>query len=389
MKRWFRKWFRYPAQDILLLISFCTAAFFVLFFSYSSEKLRKFEQERYPYNAVTEIFSRGYYGSGPTPEEWTQALEAIDKYVIFCNAASRKDGYSYCPGSLVYVLISQNEPFEFSFSDGGSFESCRNTPNAIILGKGWLPYLEERDSGYVFLYYDADLTVAAFLEDYSWIEGADDFRAFILWETLTPENAAIIRERILNSRVYAYSNKSSHEEMTEELKTSLAAVYENHNYNFLTEYMGTDLTAEDLASCKAEFTVRNPKETSDMGFSWYESYRKTAFPLGILFSMLICYHTAYIWLRRRRREYTIRLIYGFSRRKITATAFAGLLRFSAVAMGIALLAGLIFLPIYRESLAATLRLLACMLAGTMVLALGSLVGIWRNLSEVATQINEE
>ena len=75
MKQWFRKCFRYPAQDILLLISFCVAAFFVLFFSFSSEKLRKFENERYPYTAVTEIYSLGYYGSGPAPEEWTQALE--------------------------------------------------------------------------------------------------------------------------------------------------------------------------------------------------------------------------------------------------------------------------------------------------------------------------
>lgn len=389
MKGYVSKFFRYPVQDAMLFLSIILACFFLLLFSVSSERLQKYSNSKLPYDNAVEFAILEYYGNGPQPSEWTEFFEKQDEFVLLCRANRKKQGYTYCPSDNIFVLISQNEPFQFAIS-GVSFEECKKVQNAVVLGKGWIPYLEKDGQNYFFEYSGVDLSVSGFLQDYAWEGDSSDYSAFIIWETLTGQAKLALQKEIKNNSVIVLSNKFDISEITNRFQSELALVYEKRNKLTLAEAIERPLTDEELESCKAKFLARNLKERNHPeDVSWYSGYWRITLPIGILFSFFSCVHIISVWLQRRRREYTIREVFGYTRNKLMMLVIGELVRYIVVALGIVMVIAFSIFPYYRESIFATARLLVIMAIGAFVVVVLCLISIWRNVARMTTQINEE
>ena len=173
-----KKCFRYPVQDLFVLLAFSIALFFVLDFSYDGEKLRAHKAAYHPYPAqVTYAYSGIMIGDGPNKDEWVGALEEIDDGAVLVHLDTLKNGYvEETPFS---VLVKQNGvPFRFPLKRGSAFEDCCAKDNAVILGSNRFRETQwENGKEYVTIG-GVRLEVAAYLEDYS--DEGNDLRTIIL-----------------------------------------------------------------------------------------------------------------------------------------------------------------------------------------------------------------
>lgn len=316
--RLLRKIFRYPAQDVMFIITLVISCFLVADFSLSKQKMQCHRGAVHPYDIQMCIdFNGAFYFIEEFPDEpLFKTMDAFEFGVIMFPIIGKDD---YSGSTRLDVIYSLHEEFLFPLKGGVSFEDISSGESVVLLGEGWRDKVYKSQGEDRINLCGLNMKVGAFLEDYSFRK--DNMTVYILWNSFSEED----KQKLLSYEHFPWGALS---------------VYTNGNYEKelgeCTSYFRNLLVEENIRitmiwdgksyeTAKEEELRDNPLETaiSDIdGLSytdeWYQNFCGVLYPCCIAFALFISYHALSLWLRKRSYECAVRLAMGYTKRRLRA-----------------------------------------------------------------------
>ncbi|MBQ6814075.1 MAG: ABC transporter permease [Lachnospiraceae bacterium] len=235
-------------------------------------------------------------------------LDNFDKGNVYLTKSVHIDNQS--DGKFAYVLMENNEELSFEFKEG-SYHKDLKYSNAVIIGESLEEYVIKQE-GKSYIYFDNEkYSVIGILENK--MSSGIDQSIYILWDSIDSQiKQTWFTYDFISGQIYFESNMYD------------ATVMDEFRNKVSTYGVNVDVIGNDK------------KVSGDMN-QWYKMLNEILLGVALAFSIITCFSVSYLWLLNRRKEFAIRIAYGYNRWQIFKLLFIDIFRLIIPAFIVSLL----------------------------------------------------